>query len=125
MHFKTNKEYFFFYKIPIFLFSLLPFFLVTGPFLSDLSISLISIIFLIYCYKKKNFSYFKNKYFYFFLIFWFYLIINSLLVNINLDSIKISFFFFRFGVFIIAVVFRKLLYNDGSPSTINKINKTK
>lgn len=105
MHFKTNKEYFFFYKIPIFLFSLLPFFLVTGPFLSDLSISLISIIFLIYCYKKKNFSYFKNKYFYFFLIFWFYLIINSLLVNINLDSIKISFFFFRFGVFIIAVVF--------------------
>ena len=104
MSFNSNKEKLIFYNIPTFLFSLIPFFLITGPFLSDLSISLISILFLIYCVRSKNFSYFKNKYFYFFLIFWIYLIFNSLVNNINFDSLKISFFYFRYGVFVIAVV---------------------
>jgi O-antigen ligase len=55
------------------------------------------------CGKKKNFSYFKNKYFLIFLIFWVYLIFNSLVNNFNLDSLKISFFYIRFGIFVIAV----------------------
>ncbi len=104
MIFNSTKEKFIFYNFPIFLFSLIPFFLITGPFLSDLSISLVSILFLIYCLKEKNFSYFKSKYFYFFLIFWAYLILNSLINNFNLDSIKISFFYFRYGVFVVAIV---------------------
>lgn len=103
MIFHSIKEKFFFYNLPVVCFLLLPFFLITGPFLSDLSISLINLSFLIYCFKKKNFSYFKNKYFYFFLIFWGYLITNSLINNFNLDSIKISFFYFRYGVFVIAI----------------------
>ena len=103
MIFNSTKEKFLFYKIPLILFSLIPLFLITGPFLSDLSISLIGLLFLIYCFQKKNFSYFKNKYFYFFLIFWLYLVFNSLINNINLDSIKISFFYFRYGIFIIAI----------------------
>ena len=104
MIFNSTKERFIFYSFPVILFSLLPFFLITGPFLSDLSVSLISLVFLIYCLKEKNFSYFKNKYFYFFLFFWGYLIINSLINNFNLDSLKISFFYFRYGVFVIAIV---------------------
>ena len=103
MTFNSQKEKFFFYNLPVILFSLLPFFLITGPFLSDLSISIISLLFLIYCLKEKNFSYFKNKYFYFFLIFWGYLLINSLINNFNLGSLKISFFYFRYGVFVIAI----------------------
>ena len=103
MNLISYKENFFFYKIPTILFSLLPLFLVTGPLLSDLSISIISILFLIYCFIKKNFTFFQNKYFYFFLIFWIYLIINSLFNNFNLNSIKISIFFFRYGVFVIAI----------------------
>jgi len=103
MIFNSSKEKYIFYNFPIFLFSLIPFFLITGPLLSDLAISLISIVFLLYCYKYKNFSYFKNKYFYFFLAFWIYLISNSLFNNFNLDSLKISFFFFRYGVFVIAI----------------------
>ena len=103
MKFSSLRERHFFFSFPTALFSLIPFFLVTGPFLSDLSVSLISLIFLYYCLKKKNFSYFKNKYFYFFLIFWFYLIFNSLIINFNLDSLKISFFYFRYGIFVIAV----------------------
>jgi len=103
MIFNSTREKFIFYNLPIALFSLIPFFLITGPFLSDLSISLISISFLLYCLKKKNFSYFKNKYFYFFLVFWSYLIFNSLINNFNFDSLKISFFYFRYGVFVIAI----------------------
>ena len=104
MIFNSSINKFFFYNLPVFLFSLLPLFLITGPFLSDLSISLISLLFLIYCFKEKKISYFRNKYFYFFLIFWIYLIINSLINNFNLDSLKISFFYFRYGVFVIAII---------------------
>ena len=100
----SSKNKFFFYDFPVVLFSLLPFFLITGPFLSDLSVSLISLIFLVYCFKNKDFSYFKNKYFYLFLFFCIYLIINSLFNNFNFNSFKISFFYFRYGVFVIAIV---------------------
>ncbi len=104
MIFNSSIQKNFFYNLPVFLFSLIPFFLITGPLLSDLAISLISLLFLIYCFKKKNFSYFKNKFFYIFLIFWFYLLINSLINNFNLDSLKISFFCIRYGIFVIAIV---------------------
>ena len=112
MIFHSIKEKFIFYNFPIFLFSLLPFFLITGPFLSDLASSLICLLFLIYCLRKKNFSYFKNKYFYFFLIFWIYLLLNSVGNNFNFDSLKISFFYFRYGVFVIAIA-TLLEVNDG------------
>jgi hypothetical protein len=55
MEFNSSNEKFIFFNIPIVLFSLIPFFLITGPFLSDFSVSLISVLFLIYCYKKKTF----------------------------------------------------------------------
>ena len=104
MYLESKIEKIIFYNIPIILFSLIPFFLITGPFLSDLSVSVISLLFLIHCFKSKNFSYFKNKYFYFFLFFWGYIVFNSLINNFNLDSFKISFFYFRYGVFVIAIV---------------------
>ena len=104
MIFNSTQENIIFFRIPVALFSLIPFLLITGPFLSDLSVSLISLLFLIYCIKRNNFSYFNHKYFYFFLIFWIYLIFNTLIYNFNLDSFKISFFYFRYGVFVIAIV---------------------
>ena len=103
MIFNSSIEKIIFYNFPVILFSLIPIFLITGPFFTDLSVSLISVLFIIYCFKVKNFSYFKNKYFYFFLIFWIYLILNSIINNFNLDSLKISFFYFRYGIFVIAV----------------------
>ena len=104
MFFNSDKEKFFYYTCPVFLFCLIPFFLITGPFLSDLAISLISIIFLIYCFRKKNFSFFKNKSFFIFLFFWIYLLTNSLFNNVNFDSLKISLFYFRYAVFVIAMI---------------------
>jgi O-antigen ligase len=38
------------------------------------------------------------------LLFWIYLIINSFFNNFNLDSLKISFFYFRYGVFVVAII---------------------
>ena len=112
MIFNSNIEKFIFYSLPAFLFSLIPFFLITGPFLSDFAVSLISLLFLIYSFKHKNFSYFKNKYFFIFLIFWSYLIFNSLINNFNLDSLKISFFYFRYGVFVIAITCLLKVYDS-------------
>lgn len=103
MTFDSKKQKYIFYYFPAILFSLIPFFLITGPFLSDLSISLIAIIFLVYCSKKKQFIVFNNKYFYFFIIFWGYLLFNTFINNFNIDSLKISFFYFRYGVFVIAI----------------------
>jgi len=103
MNFNSYNEKIIFYNVPIILFSLIPFFLITGPFLSDLAVSLISLIFVIYCFKKKNYSYFRNKYFYFFLLFWSYLILNSLFINYNIESLATSIFYLRYGVFIIDI----------------------
>ena len=104
MIFNSVKEKFIFYHFPAILFSLIPFFLITGPFLSDVSVSLISFLFLIYCVKEKNFSFFKNKYFYFFLMFWGYLVLNSLISNFNIDSFGTSLVYVRYGIFVIAIV---------------------
>ena len=87
------------------LFIFLPVSLISGPFISDLSISLIALFFLFYCYKEKNFSFFKNNFFYFLLLFWLYLVLNSLFINFNLDSLKISFFYIRFYIFVIACIY--------------------
>ena len=103
MIFNSLAEKLIFYNTPALLFCLIPFFLITGPFLSDLAISVISIIFLIYCFKTNNFSYFKNKYFYFFLLFWLYLIINILIKNFNFDSLGTAIVFIRYGLFVVAV----------------------
>tara|TARA_B100000963_G_C22633035_1_gene676002 strand:- start:1769 stop:3037 length:1269 start_codon:yes stop_codon:yes gene_type:complete len=104
MIFNSSLQKFIFYYIPVILFSLIPFFLITGPFLSDLSISLIAILFLIYCIKERNFSYFNNIYFYFFLIFWVYLILNSLINNFRLNNLGTALVYCRYGVFVIAIV---------------------
>lgn len=87
------------------LFIPIPLLLITGPFLPDLSISLISIIFLFYCFKNGKFYLFKNKFFVIFLFFWFYLILNSIFNNFNLTSLKIALTYIRYGIFVVAMVY--------------------
>ena len=100
------------FKISSYLFLSIPILLVTGPFLSDLALSLVSIFFLYQIIKFKKFDYLNNKFFIFFLIFCIYLIINSIFQNQNIDSFRISITYFRFGVFSLAVVY--LLSHDSS-----------
>ena len=98
----SSKD-FFFEKIPRVLLILLPFSLITGPFISDLSVSIIAIIFLLKCFMGKNFIYFNNVYFKYFIVFYFICLLSALFSDYKLISSIKSFFYFRFGVFAVAV----------------------
>ena len=76
-----------------------PIFLISGPFLSDLGVSLVAVLFLINSIKNDLKNYYNNFYFKFFLLFCSILIFSSLLSNNVLISLKNSFFYFRFGIF--------------------------
>ena len=83
----------------IIIISLIPLFLILGPFLPDLSISICAILFFIYL-KKDNFFFDKNKKIFsiFFFIFYFAIIISSL-VSKDLQSIFKSIAIIRFFLF--------------------------
>jgi len=91
--------------LPSILIFLIPLFLITGPFLSDLSLSLVTIIFIFIVIKDKKFEYFNNSFFKIFSIFYLYLVFNSFTQNQNLDSYRIALSYFRFGIFSIALFY--------------------
>ena len=92
-------------KFPKTLLILLPGFLITGPFLADLSISIIALFFLIYCILKKNFSYFNNFLFKIIFIFYLWILICSLFSENIIFSLSTSVFYIRFLIFSVAVFF--------------------
>jgi len=77
----------------------MPILLVSGPFLSDLGVSIVSILFLINSKKNNLIKYYDNYYFKFFFIFCLILIFSSFLSENTLISLKNSLFYFRFGIF--------------------------
>lgn len=79
--------------------------LLTGPFIPDTIITLISIFFLIFSLKYKVYNLYLNKFFYIFLFFWFVCIISSLLSEHILFSIKASFFYIRIAIFALFISF--------------------
>ncbi len=90
---------------PSFLISLIPIFLITGPFLSDLSVVLVCIFFLTNIFLKKEYIFFNNKFFLIFIIFFVYLFINSLLKYYDIHNLRSSLGYIRFGIFSIAVIY--------------------
>ena len=100
-----NKSQIFFERIPSIILVFLPLSLITGPFLSDLSITIIAIIFLTQCVINKNFNYFNNIYFKYFIAFYLICLISSILSDFKLISSIKSFFYIRFGVFGLAVYY--------------------
>ena len=107
------------YLIPSYLFFLIPFGLVTGPFLPDLFLSLIALIFVLESFKNNKFDYIKSKFSIVFFLFYFLIIISSLLSNHILFSLEnsilyIRYFFFAFGVYYLCV---------NKPETINTFSK--
>ena len=81
---------------------LLPFALITGPFLPDLIVVLCSIFFLVDTFRLKLFNYYNNNFFKLFLTF--LLLINlSSFFSDNIISFKYSISYLRFGVFVIFV----------------------
>jgi len=79
---------------------LIPIGLVTGPFIPDLSISLMALIFIFLSIKNNLWKYYyNNKFVKFFLLFNLFLIISSLTSDDILFSLKSSFTYFRFLIF--------------------------
>ena len=77
--------------------------LVSGPFLSDLMLSILSIFFLIFCIRNNYYDKFKNIYFIIFATFCIIIIISSLLSNYVYFSLKSSLFYIRIGVFALLI----------------------
>ena len=86
-----------------FLIIILPITLVSGPFLSDLSVSIIAIFFIFISYKKKLYFYYNNLFSKIFFIFFIFLIISSIFSLNPIISLKKTIFFFRFWIFTLAV----------------------
>ena len=84
---------------------LLPFTLISGPFLSDLSVVFIGITFLYLSLKEKKYKYYKNYFFYFFIIFYIYINLLNLFINQNFDSLRISLTYIRFMLFALGTWF--------------------
>ena len=99
-------------KISLLLLFFIPIALVTGPFLADLSLSIIVIIFLYKVIKYDQFQKLNNKFFLILILICFFLIINSLLSDNIYLSIKPTLFYFRFGVFCFAIFYLMEEYNE-------------
>ena len=75
-------------------------FLISGPFVPDLIVSLSSLIFLVYVFKEKLFFYFTKRPLIIFFIFCAYCILVSIFFAKDLMlSFESSLFYFRIGVF--------------------------
>ncbi len=92
-------------NIIIFLIILLPVLLISGPFLPDLVITISAIYSLYLIFLKKNIFISKKieskKIIIFLILFWLYIIISSIFSNFVLLSLKTSFFYIRFILFLI------------------------
>tara|TARA_Y100000768_G_scaffold333690_1_gene273873 strand:- start:7408 stop:8664 length:1257 start_codon:yes stop_codon:yes gene_type:complete len=81
----------------------LPLAILTGPLLADFSLSIVSLIFLYSVIKYRDYQYLNNIYFKYFLTFYIYLVFNSLISEYPLFSLENTIFYFRFGIFALAV----------------------
>ena len=87
------------------MFLFLPLFLIVGPAITDISVSLIGLSFLIISFIKRDYSFIKSKLIIFFLCWNFYLIINSLLSINPYLSLQSSLFYFRFIFFSLGIAY--------------------
>ena len=103
MHDKLYIKNKYLQNIIYFLIIFLPITLVSGPFLSDLSVSLIALSFLYISFKNKLYHYYQNIFSKAFGIFFILLIIVSIFSIDPLISLKKTFFYFRFWIFSLAI----------------------
>ena len=92
-------------KLIYFLSIFVPVFAITGPFLADLSVCIIGILFIIFCVNKKGKNLLEyKKYVIFFLILYLILILSAINSTYTQQSIKI-FFYIRFFIYFLAIVY--------------------
>ncbi len=89
--------------IPSFLIILLPFLILTGPFLADSAVTLIGICFFTLVIYKKEYNYLQSRFFKIFIFFYFLIVTSSLLSENAFSSIQSTIPYLRFGLFSIGV----------------------
>ena len=104
-------------KLMAYLLISLPFLLITGPFLSDLAVVLICILYLFNNFLKEIKSYLKNYFIIIFLFFYTSCILSSLLSDYPLISTVKSIFYIRFLFFALATVY----IIKAQPDTLDKL----
>ena len=104
-------------KLMAYLLISLPFLLITGPFLSDLAVVLICILYLFNNFLKEIKSYLKNYFVIIFLFFYTLCILSSLLSDYPLISTVKSIFYIRFLFFALATVY----IINAQPDTLDKL----
>ena len=97
-----------------FLICSIPALLVTGPFLSDLAVSIIAVIIAASIIIKKKYFIFNNKYFIIFIAFNLFLIIRSVFSYDPIFSLKVTLFYFRFVLFSFGIAYCFILLNQKS-----------
>lgn len=106
------KVYHIYSAIPLFLICLYPAAQISGPFLTDFFLILITVFFLFINNNDKEFNLYKTKYWKFFLIFYIYISIRSFFVEEFFLSVKASLPYLRFIIFSLAVFYFFKKNND-------------
>ena len=104
---KKNQKFNFFYSIFIYSIILLPIAIISGPFLTDLLISILALSFFIYVREEK---FFYNYFFIFSLLFYLIILLSSTLSENKFLSFESSLFYFRFFCF--SLMFWFLIENN-------------
>ena len=91
---------------------LFPIFLVIGPAISDIVVSILSLSYIYICFKKKFYDDFQIWIVKLLIIFWFYCIGRSFLSEDPLLSLESSLFFGRFIFFALAIKYYLIKYTN-------------
>tara|TARA_A100001015_G_scaffold319227_1_gene441484 strand:+ start:1283 stop:2509 length:1227 start_codon:yes stop_codon:yes gene_type:complete len=100
---KKNQKILFIITDLIILF--LPVFFIIGAPATNFATLILSLCFLYYCSKNNQWNLFKDKWVIFFLLFWIYNILNSLFADDVLNALRASFFYIRFLLFSLAIIY--------------------
>ncbi len=103
-----DNKFPFSFQLVSFVFVILPFTFITGPFLPDFFLSLISLYFLIASIVLKLKKYYKKKIVYLFSFFYFYLLLRGLFSDYPYESLieyNGPIFYFRYLFFVLAIQF--------------------
>ena len=92
-------------KISICIIGLLPLALVAGPFVGELFLFVLFILFSYYFSKDKPLHLIDNNLFKIFILFWIYIVTLSIFASEISISLKSSFFYLRFGLYTLAIIY--------------------